>query len=84
MYEATGIGTLLLTDNKKNLSEIFIPGIEVIAYDSVADAIEKANYYLQNEEERIIIAKKGQQRTHENYNYIKTVSRMIEYFKAIL
>jgi len=80
MFEATGVGTLLLTDNKENLSDIFVPGKEVVAYSTVDEAVEKINYYLTHEKERIEIANAGQQRTLTDYNYQKTVKKMLEYF----
>src|SRR5688572_9957444 len=62
MYEATGIGTLLLTDGKNAPYKNFNDD-EVAYYYSVEEAIEKANYYIAHEAERAAIAKKGQQRT---------------------
>ena len=32
LYEATGVGTFLITDAKRNLSELFEPGEEVVTY----------------------------------------------------
>ena len=34
LYEATGVGALLVTDWKENLGEMFEPGKEVVAYRS--------------------------------------------------
>ena len=80
MFEATGLGTLLLTDNMSNLSDIFIPGKEIVAYDSVDDAIDKIIYYLEHEAERKEIAAAGQKRTLEDYSYYKNVNKMLDYF----
>ena len=41
MFEATESGTLLLTDMKKNLSDLFKEDIKIIAYDTIDEAIEK-------------------------------------------
>jgi hypothetical protein len=84
MYEATGVGTLLLTDNKKNLRQLFNPGVEVVAYDSVEDAIQKARYYLEHEDERLRIAASGQQRTLKSYSMADNINRMIGYFQSTL
>lgn len=69
LYEATGVGTLLLTDEKKNLGEIFKVGEEVIAYKDAEDLAGKIKYYLEHEEERKLIAAAGQKRTLEEHNY---------------
>lgn len=83
MYEATGVGTLLLTDFKKNLPDLFVPGKEVVTYSSIDDAIEKVVYYLQNDKEREKIASAGQKRTIFHYNMEKHVEQMIGYFKKL-
>ena len=40
LFEATGVGTLLVTDWKKNLHEMFEPGKEVIVYHSPEECAE--------------------------------------------
>jgi glycosyltransferase involved in cell wall biosynthesis len=69
LFEATGAGTCLLTDWKENLQDYFKIDEEVVAYKSSEECIEKANYLLKNEAERVKIAKAGQKRTLEEYSY---------------
>jgi spore maturation protein CgeB len=63
LFEATGVGTLLLTDDKANLSELFEPGREVVTYASADELVERAFHYLEHEDERRAIAAAGQRRT---------------------
>jgi hypothetical protein len=63
LFEATGVGTLLVTDWKKNLHEMFEPGKEVVAYHTPEECVEMIRYYLEHENERQAIARAGQQRT---------------------
>jgi spore maturation protein CgeB len=63
LFEATGVGTLLVTDWKKNLREMFEPGKEVVAYRTPEECVEMIRYYLEHENERQAIARAGQQRT---------------------
>ncbi len=69
LYEATGVGTLLITDEKKNLGDIFKVGEEVVTYKDADDLAGKIKYYLEHEEERKLIAAAGQKRTLETHNY---------------
>lgn len=70
LFEATGVGTLLLTDAKCNLSELFEPGREIVAYRNFEECLELAQYYLDHDNERESIAAAGQQRTlHEHTWY---------------
>jgi spore maturation protein CgeB len=63
MFEATGIGACLLTDMTDNLGSMFRIGEEVLAYSTVKDAIDKANYFSKNPVECKEIAAGGQKRT---------------------
>ena len=69
LFEATGMGTLLVTDWKKNLHEMFEPGKEVVAYHSAEECAEMVQYYLEHAEEREAIARAGQQRTLRDHTY---------------
>lgn len=75
LYEATGCGTLLITDYKENLPELFVPDQEVVTYRSAEEAINKIKYYLTHEDERSKIARAGQIKTLSEYTYY---NRMVE------
>jgi hypothetical protein len=78
LYEATGVGTFLLTDNLKGLSNLFQPGVHVGAYDSPADCVAKIKYYLSHEEEREAIAIAGQQHTLRHHTYRIRMEEMLD------
>ncbi len=63
LFEATGVGTCLLTDWKPNLPALFEPNSEVISYDSAEDCLEKITWLLEHPKERAQIATAGQART---------------------
>ncbi len=69
LYEATGVGSMLLTDAKSNLAELFTPGEEVVTYVDAEDLVEKARYYLEHDDERRAIAAAGQSRTLREHTY---------------
>jgi hypothetical protein len=62
IFEATGVGSLLFTENTDNLKELFIPGTEVETYSSYDELLEKIKYYSLNNQERQVIAEKGQKK----------------------
>lgn len=84
LFEATGMGTLLLTEDTEGLRKLFIPGEEVVAFTSKEDALQKIRYYLENEEERKAIAKRGQERTLRDYNYADKFPMYLNEFKRII
>jgi hypothetical protein len=69
LFEATGVGTCLLTDWKENLKEMFEPGKEVLTYRSPDECAELIQYYLDHEEERQAIGLAGQTRTLREHTY---------------
>jgi spore maturation protein CgeB len=75
LYEATGVGSLLITDRKDNLGELFEIGKEVVAYDSPEEAAELIRHYIAHPEEAQAIARAGQARTLREHTY---QHRMVE------
>lgn len=69
LFEATGVGTCLLTDWKPNLCELFEPDVEVVAYRSAEECVEKVRYLLRHESMRRDIAAAGQRRTLRDHTF---------------
>jgi spore maturation protein CgeB len=83
MYEATGMGTLVLTDGKYATVRNFNDE-EVVYYDTAEEAIEKVNYYLLHEDQRATIATKGQQKTLTEYNYQVSSQQLMAWFNQYM
>jgi spore maturation protein CgeB len=77
LYEATGVGTLLLTEAKSNLAELFEPGEEVVIYTGEEDLVAQTRYYLDHEEERSAIAEAGQKRTLRDHTYARRMEELV-------
>jgi hypothetical protein len=84
LYEATGVGTMLLTDWKTNLHEMFEPGVEVVAYRSIAECVELVTHYLAHDSEREAIAKAGQKRTLCEHSYYHRMQELTEILNRYL
>jgi spore maturation protein CgeB len=69
LYEATGVGSCLLTDWKSNLPALFDIDKEIVSYRSSAEALEKARWLLEHPQERDEIARRGQARTLRDYTF---------------
>jgi len=78
LYEATGVGALLITDWKANLHEMFEPGKEVVAYRSPEECVELIRYYLDHDNERGAIAQAGQRRTLGSHNYFQRMEELVD------
>jgi hypothetical protein len=77
LYEATGVGTLLLTDWKKNLHEMFVPGEEIVTYRDANDCVAQIHALLADEATRGRIAAAGQRQAIQHQNYYRRVGEII-------
>jgi len=77
LYESTGVGTLLITDSKRNLAELFEPGREVIAYSSADEAAEMIRYYVEHPQLAADIARAGQRRTLGEHTYRHRMDELV-------
>lgn len=84
LYEATGVGAMLLTDRKDNLHELFEIDKEVVAYSSKEEASELVRYYLDHPQEAAQIAKAGQTRTLREHTYEQRIHELVPILKRHL
>jgi hypothetical protein len=77
-FEATATGSFLLTEYVPTLSECFEDGVHLVTYKNMDDAIEKAHYYLEHEDEREKIAKAGMEHTLNNHTYKHRAEKILE------
>jgi len=84
LYEATGVGTCLVTEHKANLTEMFEPGREVVVYEDEADCVEKVRHSLSHESERRAIAEAGQARTLREHTYAARMEELLEMLQSRL
>ena len=78
LFESTGSGAMLLTDDKPNLAELFRVGSEVLAYRDAQECVDQITYYLTHETERAAIAKAGQERTLTDHSFEHRMRELIE------
>lgn len=69
LFEATGVGTCLVTDWKANLVDMFTPGKEAVAYRNPEECVELIEHYLAHDAERETVARAGQARTLREHTY---------------
>ena len=82
VFEATGLGTCLISDRGKEMSEFFDSGKEIVTFSSAQEAIEKINYLLQHPNERKAIAKAGQDRTLKEHTIMNKCDRIDQVVQA--
>lgn len=69
LFEATGVGTFLLTDFKDNLHTLFAPDRDVAVWRSIDDCIVAIDRFMKDGSARDEIARAGQARTLSAHTY---------------
>lgn len=77
LYEATGMGSLLVTDHRDNLHSLFSVGPEVVSYRTPTEAAELVCYYLDHPSEASQIAAAGQARTLRDHTWADRMQRLV-------
>ncbi len=67
--DVMGSGGFLLSSYQPELFEYFIDGEECVMYTSIEDALEKADFYLENDDIRKQIANKCKEKIRTDFRY---------------
>jgi spore maturation protein CgeB len=84
LFEATGVGSCLLTDWKKNIQDLFMPDLEVVTFRDAGECAEKVRYLLARETERRRIAEAGQKRTLRDHTIHRRAEQVDEIIRSYL
>jgi hypothetical protein len=84
LFEATGVGTCLLTDRRPDLGELFEPDREVVTYHGPEECLEKMRWLLAHDAERQAIAQAGQARTLAGHTFRHRAPRLDAILRAAL
>jgi len=84
MYEVTGCGALLLTDDRSNMADLFTPGVEVVTYRDTGECLERLAYYLAHPDEAAAIACRGQERTYRQHLFAHRAAQILDLVRPLL
>lgn len=73
-----GSGGFLLTNYQPEFLDYYIPGEDLIIYDSIEDAAVKAQYYLKHTAECHRIAQNGLHKTVEYFDYSRQIHTILK------
>jgi hypothetical protein len=84
LFEATGVGSCLLTDAAENLPELFQPDREVATFRTVEECVEQVARLLERDDERTAVARAGQARCLAEHTYERRGVRLAELVRSAL
>ena len=78
IFDLMGAGGFVISNYQAEIPELFIPGEDIVLYDSIPDLLGKIGYYLLHEDERIQIAKNGYEKVKAYHSYDARLALMFE------
>lgn len=78
IWDVLGAGGFLLTNYQIELGDFFENGKDLVYYESIDDMLQKADYYLNHEEERKAIAQSGYEKVKKYHSYEQRVEKILE------
>lgn len=78
VFDIMGVGGFVMSNYQEELAEYFESDKEIVLFHDVDELIEKVDYYLAHEEERIRIAINGYKKVRDCYNTVNAVKKMLE------
>lgn len=69
IFDLMGAGGFVISNYQMEIPEYFIPGEDIVLYDSIPDLLMKIEYYLEHEDERVQIAKNGYEKVKAYHTY---------------
>lgn len=78
IFDVLGCGGFLITNYQAELPDFFEIGKDLVAYESLDDLINKCNYYLKHNDERMEIADNGYKKVKQFHSYDTRLIQMID------
>jgi hypothetical protein len=83
VYESMACGSLMITDDRQQVHDLFVDGAEIVTYSSVTDLKAKVEHYLSHDREREAIAERGMDAVRSTHTYqarLKEVAPVLQQF----
>lgn len=77
VFDVMSVGGFMLSNWQAEIPELFAEGKEIATYKTPEELIEKADYYLQHDEERARIAANGYRKVKEQHTYEHRLAKII-------
>lgn len=78
VLEIMACGGFVLTNYQEDLAKEFEQGKDIVMYKSLEELVELTDYYLKHEEERLKIAKAGNEKVLREYNFAEKLRKIFD------
>ena len=84
LFEATGVGSCLVVDERSDLATLFEAGTEVVTYTDADDCTAQIEALLADEPRRAAVAAAGQARTRREHTWRDRIERLDQLLESRL
>lgn len=77
VFDIMSVGGFVLSNWQEEIPELFEEGKEIVTYKTPEELIDKADYYLRHEDERIRIGVNGYRKVKEQHTYEHRLNQII-------
>ena len=77
IFDIMSVGGFVISNYQEELEELFVPDKEIVLFHDVHELIEKVDYYLMHEEERIRIAMNGYLKVRDQYDTQNAMKKIL-------
>lgn len=78
IFDLMACGGFVISNYQAEIPELFTPDEDIVLYDSIPDLLNKIDYYLTHEEERLTIARNGYEKVKRFHSYDERIATMFE------
>lgn len=78
IFDIMAAGGFVLSNYQTEIPEYFIPGEDIVLYESIPDLLEKIGYYLSHKEERLQIAHNGYEKVKKQHLLAHRAQEMLK------
>lgn len=78
VFDIMSIGGCVISNYQREAEELFEPDKEIVMYKSMEELMEKLDYYLSHEKDRLSLCVRGHKRVRECYSYPKSLRNILK------
>lgn len=83
VFDIMSVGGFVLSNWQEEIPELFVEGKEIVTYKSPEELIDKADYYLRHDNERLKIAVDGYRKVKEHYTWEHRLEKVISVIQGV-
>ncbi len=77
VFDILACGGFVLADRNESLLEFFKENWDIVCYDTAEEAVDKSNYYLNHESDRIRISQRGYQKVVNSHTFVHRINHIL-------